>query len=110
MLVDRELVVPGYLHHTFECADCKEPETRLLFARERPLPVAPAPRHEPEMPSISAWEQAIAKLRNHQLVLSTKAEIRRASERAAEFNRQWDHLLPRRKAKPGVRPRPDASS
>jgi hypothetical protein len=106
---DRELLVPGYLHHTFECAACNETETRLLFTRERPVPVAPAPVREAEMPSESAWEQAIAKLRNHQLVLSAKAEIRKASERAAEFNRQWD-LLPQRKAKPALRSRPDASS
>ena len=105
---DQELL-SGYLHHTFECAACKETETRLLFTRERPVPVAPAPVREAEIRSESGWEQAIAKLRNHQLVLSAKAELRKASERAAEFNRQWD-LLPERKPKPALRSRPDASS
>src|SRR4051812_18635751 len=104
---DQGLAVPGYIHHTFECPACNERETRLLFTRERPVPFA-APEQPPIVPK-SAWQLAVTKLRSHQVVLSTKAELRKASEHAAEFNRQWDDLLPRRKSKPRLRRNPNGS-
>ena len=97
---DQELLLPGYLPHTFACAACNELETRLLFTRERPVAVAPAREVQPTQQPIrmTAWEQAIAKLRNHQVVLSGQAEVRKAAGRASEFNRQWDGALPQRKS------------
>ena len=47
---DQQLSVPGYMHHTFQCAACNEVETRFLFSRELPVPVAPV---------INPWRLAI---------------------------------------------------
>jgi hypothetical protein len=104
---DQQLVLPGYLPHTFQCTACNEPETRLLFTRERPVPVAPAREVQPVQQPIrmSAWEQAIAKLRNHQVVISGQAKVRKAAERASDFNRQWDDALPRSQSSSPLRRR-----
>jgi hypothetical protein len=118
---DQEVPMPGYLRHTFECTACSETETRLLFTRERPVPVAPAPVRQdvpastPEITlkrtSETPWERAIAKVRNHQqTVLRRKTELRQASERAAEFDRQWGDLPPGRKSHWDGRAQSDGSS
>jgi hypothetical protein len=109
---DQELLLPGYLPHTFACAACNELETRLLFTRERPVAVAPAREVQPTQQPIrmTAWEQAIAKLRNHQVVLSGQAEVRKAAGRASEFNRQWDGALPQSKSSSLLRRRAGADS
>ncbi|MET0539004.1 MAG: hypothetical protein ABWZ64_13860 [Xanthobacteraceae bacterium] len=105
---DQQLSLPGYMHHTFQCAACNEVETRFLFSRELPVPVAPVAAEEIKRNSL--WEQAIAKLRDHQVVLGVEAELRKASHRAAEFDRHWDQLVPREKPKPRARKRAGASS
>jgi hypothetical protein len=87
---DRQLSLPGYMHHTVQCAACNEVETRFLFSRELPVPVVPVAAEEIKRNSL--WEQAIAKLRDHQVVLGVEAELRKASHRAAEFDRHWDQL------------------
>jgi hypothetical protein len=108
---DQDLVLPGYLPHMFQCAACNGLENRLLFTRERPAPGAPttelqaAPKQATPTQAIrmSAGEQAIAKLRNHQVALSGKDKVRRAAERASEFNRQWDGFRSRSKSSSGLR-------
>jgi hypothetical protein len=118
---DREVPMPGYLRHTFECRACSETETRLLFIRERPIPVTPAPATQelpastpettPQPASETSWERALAKVRNHQqTVLRRKTELRQASERAAEFDRQWGDLPRGRKSQWDGRAQPDGSS
>ena len=121
---DQEVPMPGYLRHTFECRACSETETRLLFTRERPIPVTPAPATQElpaSMPETTAttlqrtsetpWERALAKVRNHQqTVLRRKTELRQASERAAEFDRQWGDLPRGRKSQWDGRAQPDGSS
>jgi hypothetical protein len=107
---DQDLVLPGYLPHTFQCAACNELENRLLFTRARPAPGAPAtelqaalPQAAPQPTRITAWELAIAKLRNHQVALSGKDKVRKAADRAAQFNRQWDGFRSRSKSSLGLR-------
>ncbi|HEY8440911.1 MAG TPA: hypothetical protein VIK79_05610 [Xanthobacteraceae bacterium] len=118
---DHEVPMPGYLRHTFECMACSETETRLLFIRERPIPVIPAPVTQdlpastPETTlqrtSETPWERAIAKVRNHQqTVLRRKTELRQASERAAEFDRQWGDPPPGRRSNGDGRAQSDGSS
>jgi len=118
---DQEVPMPGYLRHTFECTACSETETRLMFTRERPVPVPPAlvppnlPASTPETTvqrtSETHWERAIAKVRNHQqTVLKRKTELRQASERAAEFDRQWGDLPSGRKSHWDGRAQSDGSS
>jgi hypothetical protein len=92
---DQELMTPGYAHHTFECPDCRERETRLAFSREPAPPMPePNPQEEGRFTARRAWDHAVAKLRIMQSVLSEQAQAAKHFERKVQFDLQWENLVP----------------
>jgi hypothetical protein len=82
---DETMAVPGYEHHTLQCSECGDVETRLVFSREKtpvdsvavPSATLAAPESPPERERVaeepkpegervaapSAWARAVALFR-----------------------------------------------
>jgi hypothetical protein len=116
---DDTTMVPGFEHRTLKCLECGEVERRLVFTREKtsaanvPVetthPVSPTDRRQKErVAKPGAWEQTVARVRIRHAALTRQAAAERAAkaaaarinQRAEEFYRNWDNLIPRRQPSP----------
>src|SRR5262245_58830140 len=104
---DHTMPVPGFEHQRLECLECGDIERRPVFTREKTQPIAPRHRREiecvvkPRTP-MEAFERA--RSRHAALAAERVAErtataaVARIKEIAAEFDRKWDNLIPRRQS------------
>jgi hypothetical protein len=109
----------GFKHRTLKCLDCGDVERRLVFTREQTLAetvrveriqsASPTRRRQNErVAKPGPWEQTVEKVRLRQVALIQQAAAERAAkgaaarinQRAEEFNRKWDNLMPRRQPWP----------
>ena len=106
---DTQMFVSGYEHHIWQCSACSTIEQRMTFTREKtPTPTVPAqptptestqtvpvepahPKPPTAMRQTNVW---LEKLRILQERATAAKEATRAAERRAQFNREWDNLLP----------------
>jgi hypothetical protein len=113
----------GFVHRTLKCLACGDVERRLVFTREQTLadnvPVernqSASPTHRRQNERLAKpgpWEQTVEKVRIRQAALiqqavaerAAKAAAARIEQRAEEFNRKWDNLMPRRQPSPPPEP------
>jgi hypothetical protein len=100
---DAAATVLGFERRTYECSDCREIESRLVFSSEptqlsrpdhEPLPEPSPPAGDGERPLVTPWQRAVARFDAKKAALDEQAADEIQMARLRHFNRAWQSLVP----------------